>query len=56
MLDSHLAEASGRWNGWKIIVTDVEELSKVIYAFKREHTQVVSEVRISSKFLFLTKI
>jgi hypothetical protein len=55
-LDSHLAGASGRWKGWKIIQTNLEELSKVVYAFKREHTKVVSEVRISSKFLFLTKI
>ena len=55
-LDSHLAGASGRWKGWKIIKTDLEELSKIIYEFKREHTKVVSEVRISSKFLFLTKI
>ena len=55
-LNSHLAGASGCWKGWKIIKTYLEELSKVVYAFKREHTKVVSKVRISSKFLFLTKI
>jgi len=54
-LDSHLAGESGHWNGWKIIITNAEELSKVVQAFKREHTKAVSQVRISSKFLFLTK-
>ncbi len=54
LLDSHLGQASGRWNGWKIIQTDVEELSKVVYTFKREYTDTISQVKISSsKFLFL---
>ena len=55
-LDSHLAQASGCWNGQKIIQTDIKELSKVVYAFKKEHVKAVAKVKnSSSKFLFLTK-
>ena len=55
LLDSHLAVASGHWNGWKIVSTDKDELSKVIQVFKTEFRVTVAQVRISFKFLFLTK-
>jgi hypothetical protein len=53
-IDPHQSTISGRWKGWKVSHTAPEDLSRIVYDFKKAHTVVISEVNLSSKLLFLT--
>lgn len=40
----HQLSISGHWNSFKVSHTKKEELSRIIYDFKRAHTAIMSEV------------